>query len=175
MALVLLGGAILTLSGCDDSPRSQRIYHTIHGTHGTLLAAAMRDEAVRVHAVSSIAGAPGEIATLYAGWLAEEDRFLRFEAGSDEIPQPGPTPWVLILHNTPAGYTGISACQGTPYEPEENARESVFRAIICDESGRLIEILGLIPADDKDIAGVYREMLQSTAGRLITQEDMSDR
>lgn len=175
LAPLFFAGLALGLSGCDDGPRTQQIYDTPHGSRPELVAAVMNGNVIPIHVVSSITGLPEEVAGQYAGWLTEQDAFLKFEFGGDEIPGPDTTPWVLILHDTPAGYTGISACQGTGYDPVGNPAETVFRTIICDESGRLVEVLAVIPRDGTDLDAAYPALLRETARQMITEEDATDR
>lgn len=169
----LLLGAIL-LTACDEAgPRTQVIYESVRGSEAKLTAEGRAGRPVPVFAQHAPFDSDGALAQRVAALLTIPERSLRFEGAGGGLPEPTDSPRVLILHDTPGGYTGISACQGKPYEPAPAAERIEIRAIVCDDAERLVEVLGVLPKEEGDQSAAYARLIEQAAGSLVVGEDTS--
>lgn len=183
VSLFALIATALTLSACGQSgPRTQTIYSSVRGSLAKLQQAALNGGQVSVFVNQAPFDADKNVAQQVAAMLGNEKKALRFRGTGSGIPDVMTGTRVLILHNTPDGYTGISACQGKPYEPAANPKQLEFRAIVCDNAERLVEVLAVLPyakgdngAEMDQYAQQYDALLLQASEGLIVEEDRTPR
>jgi hypothetical protein len=167
--------ALLPLFGCDEGPRTQVLYASSTGSYASLKDAALAGRSVPVYAVGAPFGSDGTLAEQVTGLLSRADRTLRFEAAGGGLPADAGTLKVLVLHDTPGGYTGISACQGKPYMPKAGGSDIEIRAIVCGPKGTLVEVLGVLPRDTPNLQQAYDDLLAQAVRSLLISEDKTPR
>lgn len=173
---VVLAVALLTssaiLAGCDESgPRTQMIYSSPHGSYNTLLDEALAGRAVLVHADFAPYEDADVLANRYADILQGTEKTLRFQGAGSGVPGGADGVRVLLLHDTPDGYSAISACQGKPYDPAPKDKRLELLAIVCDDDRRLVEVRGYLPRHDGNMRAEYDELLRQTRADVLVEED----
>lgn len=167
---------LTVLAGCDESgPRTQMIYSSPHGSYNTLLDEALAGRAVAVHADFAPYEDEDVLADRYAGILQGTEKTLRFQGAGSGVPGGADGVRVLLLHDTPGGYSAISACQGKPYDPAPKEKRLELLAIVCDDDRRLVEVRGYLPRHDGDMRTEYHELLIQTRAGVLVEEDKTPR
>lgn len=162
------------LSACDEAgPRTQVTYVGTYGSLRALGAEARAGRPVPVHAVNNPYGSDSGLENAFTQHLTRRDRNLKFEAAGGGLPDGAGGPRVLVLVDTPTEYTGISACQGKPYEAQRRDERIVVRMMVCDETHRLVEVMGVLPRDAGSLESAFDQLLEQGAGELIVGEDRS--
>lgn len=173
-AAILLTVGLLT--GCDESgPRTQVIYTATMGSLTKLRFEAQSGRSVPVFAVNAPFSSDSALAAEFATLLKGDDPHLKFEGAGGGIPESMERPWVLVLNDTPQGYTGISACQGKPYDPVESTGQFEFRMVICNDAARLVEVLAILPAKETDRQTAYQALMRQAVRDLLVGEDQTPR
>ncbi|MDW3207421.1 MAG: hypothetical protein R8L07_17935 [Alphaproteobacteria bacterium] len=164
---------LTVLTACDEAgPRTQVTYVGTYGSLRALGAEARAGRAVPVHAVNNPYGNDAALANTFAEHLSQRDQSLRFEGAGGGLPDAG-APRVLVLVDTPTDYTGISACQGKPYEAQRREERIIVRMMVCDEAQRLVEVMGVLPRETASLESAFDQLLEQGAGELIVGEDRS--
>lgn len=172
----LLLFVILFATACDESgPRTQVIYAATMGSLSKLRYEAQAGRSVPVYAVNAPFQSDADLSQAFAAILKGDDPHLRFEGQGGGIPEGNPRPWVLVLNSTPTGYTGISACQGKPYDPDAKAGAMEIRLIVCNDAARLVEVLAILPEQEAGREAAYDALLRQAARSLLIGEDQTPR
>lgn len=164
-------GAGLLLSGCFDGPRLQTIYTNPLGTLDSFRFAATEGREVPVHVVAAPFAPDTEVATRVADQLTKLQPTLPIRAAGGGLPTDTQATRILILHETPDGYSGRAACRGQPYTPSPNTDEIRFIAVVCSPRGRLVELHGILPHGSQNMAGSHDDLLRRTAAALLIRRE----
>ncbi len=172
--LSALIGFLLLLGACDDpGPRTVNIYTSTQGSLITLQNTTRTGNPVPVYAIGALFESDFELARRIAADLDARDPYIRFAASAGDPTLDTGSVRVLVIHETPSGFTGISACQGKRYQAEPQEDEILFRVIVCKGTDRLIEVQAHLPRDRQNLEDDYNKLLKQAMPTVFSKEDRS--
>ena len=170
-ALPLVLGALL-LTACEaEGPRSNQLYASPRGTIDLMVFASQKASGVPVHAVAAPNGIGVDSAAHFATLINQRNVGITPNAAAEEIPSNGSDPRILLMHDTPDGYTAISACQGKGYSPSPAPDRLNMRVAICYSDARLVEVSGSVKRDPATLAEDYDDLLRSIVPQVLIAQD----
>lgn len=164
----------LFLAACDQTvPKTVVVYASTTGSYAPLQSVARAGNAVPVYAFAAPLRSNQTLAQTVSDMLAQKDPTLRFRGGGDTLPWDSTDTRILILNDMPTGYSGISACQGKPYEPVEQDDALTFNMIVCEGSDLLVQVMGTLPRTSANLTSQYDELIKQTLSTVLIKEDRS--
>jgi|TARA_R110000744_G_scaffold172470_4_gene291150 hypothetical protein len=172
--LAFLTLVALFLAACDQTvPKTVVIYASTTGSYAPLQSVAQAGNSVPVYAFAAPLRSDQALAQAVSDMLAQKDPNLRFRGGGDTLPWDSTDTRILILNDMPTGYSGISACQGKPYEPVEQDDALTFNMIVCEGSDLLVQVMGTLPRTSSNLTAQYDELIKQTLPTVLIKEDHS--
>lgn len=168
--LAPLAVAVLAIAACDfEGPQSIQLYASPRGSIDPLISASQGNKAVPVH---SLYAPDDAIANQFTTLLTQRIPSARLKIAASDFTEDRQSLHILLLHDTPMGYTAVSACQGKQYSPSDETNRMTLRIAICQSNARLVEVSGSISRASESLEKDFDALLRTMMPQVLVKSEL---